>query len=513
MALTLQDLVAMPELKLKLHTSGPDAARAVTWVHVSELVDPTPFLTGGELLLTTGLAFGPDTIGADTVRAADGGPPGYVERLRAAGVVGLGFGTGLSHDEVPDELLTTAGQRGLPVVEVPRQTPFIAISRAVSNAIAADEYAAVTRTFAAQQALTRAALSPSGPDQVVRLLAQQVGGWVVLIDAAGALLASHPQAAGVPPEALAPEIAKLRGHRGAVSSAFPIGEDTVSVQPVGSGQRRRAFLAVGRPGVLSAADRHLVNAAVLLLTIRLEQSNGDDRGMAGLRSAMVRLLLAGDVDLVRPIAAEIGEQLPQEPLALLAVLAGPDRPTAAGLERRVGDPSRAWLAGGVGDSLAVIAGEADPGLPDLLAELAQSRGTSVGVAHSRDYPGLAAAHRQALLAAEFGRRTGGVIRFRDISAQGVTGLIDPIAGRAFADSLLDGLIEHDRTGRGDLLSSLRVWLAHLGQWDPAAAELGIHRHTLRNRMNTAADILGRSLDSPGTRSELWLALQIIDGAG
>ncbi len=505
MSLTLGDLVAMPELKLKLRTSGPDVDRVITWVHVSELVDPTPFLTGGELLLTTGLAFHPGTN-----RAAGDGPPGYVERLRTAGVVGLGFGTGLSHDDVPAELLATAGRRGLPVVEVPRQTPFIAISRAVSNAIAADEYAAVTRTFAAQQALTRAALSPSGPDQVVRLLAQQVGGWVVLIDAAGALLASHPQAAGVPPEALAPEIAKLRGHRGAVSSAFPIGEDTVSVQPVGSGQRRRAFLAVGRPGVLSAADRHLVNAAVLLLTIRLEQSNGDDRGMAGLRSAMVRLLLAGEVDLVRPIAAEIGEQLPQEPLALLAVLAGPDRPTSAGLERRVGDPSRAWLAGGVGDSLAVIAGEADPGLPDLLAELAQSRGTSVGVAQSRDYPGLAAAHRQALLAAEFGRRSGGhVTRFADISAQGVTSLIDPIAGRAFADSLLDGLIEHDRTGRGDLLVSLRVWLAHLGQWDPAAAELGIHRHTLRNRMNTAADILGRSLDSPGTRSELWLAMEII----
>ena len=170
----------MPELKLELHTSGPDVDRAITWVHVSELLDPTPFLTGGELLLTTGLAFG-----ADTAWAADDGPPGYVERLRSAGVVGLGFGTGLSHDEVPAELLAAARRWGLPVVEVPRQTPFIAISRAVSNAIAADEYAAVTKTFAAQQALTKAALAPSGPDQLVRLLAQQVGGWVVLIDAGG----------------------------------------------------------------------------------------------------------------------------------------------------------------------------------------------------------------------------------------------------------------------------------------------------------------------------------------
>ena len=507
MSLTLRDLVAVPELKLQLHTSGPDVDRVITWVHVSELVDPTPFLTGGELLLTTGLAFG-----ADTAWAADNGPPGYVERLRSAGVVGLGFGTGLSHEEVPAELLATARLRGLPVVEVPRQTPFIAISRAVSNAIAADEYAAATKTFAAQQALTRAALAPSGPGQLVRLLAQQVGGWVAVIDDSGVPVASHPQASRARLEALALEIAPLRGHRGAVSSAFPIGEDTVSLQPVGSGQRRRAFLAVGRPGALSAADRHLVNAAVLLLTIRMEQSNGDDRGMAGLRSAMVRLLLAGDVDLVRPIAADIGEHLPQPPLVVLAVPAAQGRPTPPAPDDRAEGRSAGPLIGEVGESLVVIAGEADPGLPDLLAELARSRGTSIGVAQSADYPGLAAAHRQALQAAEFGRPTGGVTRFRDLGAQGVAGLIDPAAGRAFADSLLGGLVERDRTGRGDLLASLRIWLAHLGQWDPAATELGIHRHTLRNRMNAAADILGRDLDSPGTRSELWLALQLIDGS-
>ena len=506
MSLTLRDLVAVPELNLRWRTAGPDLDRAVTWVHVSELLDPTPFLTGGELLLTTGLAFG-----ADTVRAADDGPPGYVERLRSAGVVGLGFGTGLSHEEVPAGLLATARRRGLPVVEVPHRTPFIAISRAVSNAIAADEYAAVTRTFAAQQALTRAALAPSGPGQLVRLLAQQLGGWVALIDAWGAPVASHPQAPRARLEALALEIAPLRGHRGAVSSAFPIGEDTVSVQPVGSGQRRRAFLAVGRPGALSVADRHLVNAAVLLLTIRLEQSTGGDRGAAGLRSALVRLLLAGEVELVRPIAIDIGEQLPKKPLVVLVVLAEHGRPTADALEEDHGGRSPGWLAGEVDDALVIVAGAEDPGAQDLAAELARVRGQSAGVSRAADYPGLAAAHRQAVQAAEFGRRTGsGVTRFTDIGAQGVAGLIDPAAGRAFADSLLGGLIEHDRTGRGDLVASLRVWLSHLGQWDPAAAELGIHRHTLRNRINTAEDILGRSLDSPGTRSELWLALHMLD---
>jgi purine catabolism regulator len=61
------------------------------------------------------------------------------------------------------------------------------------------------------------------------------------------------------------------------------------------------------------------------------------------------------------------------------------------------------------------------------------------------------------------------------------------------------------------VDSLRAWLAHHGQWDPSAAALGVHRHTLRHRMRTVEELLGRSMDSPGTRSELWLALSVLDG--
>jgi len=151
MPLTVRDLVSTPDLGLRLLTDGLDVDRPITWVHVSELIDPTPFLSGGELLLTTGITLGG--------RVADGGGAeldDYVRRLVAAAVVGLGFGTGLSHVQVSAELIEAALRQGLPLIDVPRRTPFIAIGRAVSGALAADEYAAVARTFTAQQALTRA---------------------------------------------------------------------------------------------------------------------------------------------------------------------------------------------------------------------------------------------------------------------------------------------------------------------------------------------------------------------
>ena len=243
-------------------------------------------------------------------------------------MVGLGFGTGLSHDVVPAELVAAGRRHGLPIVEVPRQTPFIAISRAVSRAIAADEYAAVSKTFTAQQALTKAALAGGGPDRLIRLLAQQLSCWVVLLDPSGTPIAASDQVKARTP-ALATEVAILAAHRGTVSAGFelPAGTSTdiVSLQSVGAGQRGRAFLAVGRPGQLSAGDRHLVNAAVMLLTIRLEQSSTSQHGLGGLRSALLRLVLAGSVRACpADRGAAVGTALPAEPVTVLLLTgAGP----------------------------------------------------------------------------------------------------------------------------------------------------------------------------------------------
>src|SRR5882757_2800039 len=67
----------------------------VRWAHVSELLDPVPYLVGAELLLTAGVNL------PEEQREVDG----YVRRLRASGVTALGFGlTPPLHPELPDTL-------------------------------------------------------------------------------------------------------------------------------------------------------------------------------------------------------------------------------------------------------------------------------------------------------------------------------------------------------------------------------------------------------------------------
>jgi DNA-binding PucR family transcriptional regulator len=133
--LTLEGLVA--ELGLDL-ASGQDAAgRHVRWVHATELLDPTPWLRGGELLLSTGLQLG----SAQSQRE-------LVERLSEHKIGGLGFGTGFTHKRLPAALLAEARRRSFPLFEVPYELPFIAITERVFAQLLDERYEMLQRSMA-----------------------------------------------------------------------------------------------------------------------------------------------------------------------------------------------------------------------------------------------------------------------------------------------------------------------------------------------------------------------------
>ncbi|WP_086668700.1 PucR family transcriptional regulator [Lentzea kentuckyensis] len=417
MPITLHELART----LRLPVLAGDLSKPVGWVHGTELADPTPFLEGGELLLTTGL------------RPLDGD---YVDRLVRAGVVGLGFGVGLGHDVVPAELVEVAEQAGLGLVEVPREVPFIAISKAVSKALAADEYAALTRTSEAQRALTRAAVQ-AGVGGVVRRLGQWIDGWAVLLDEAGVPVHAHNPR--LIPD-LTAELVRLKSAGGLASAAFELDGVHVFLQVLGS--RTRGVLAVGA----AKPDPGIVNTAASLLTLALVQNV--DTTAKELRTCQFRLLLAG-----QPV-----DGLPERFRVFLT-----DTP-----------PDHGFWAEYEGQ-IIVLAKEFD------------------GVSSSEvDVTEVARGYREARQA-----RAAGIRTFEDFAGSAVR-LPD-----GFADALLRPLDEETR-------ETLKVWLGHNGAWDPAATALGVHRHTLRNRVRKAEQALNRSLDSPGLRAELWLALNSED---
>ncbi|MET9682259.1 PucR family transcriptional regulator [Streptomyces coeruleorubidus] len=548
---TLASLVHHSALKLTVRAGGDRLDVPVRWAHVSELADPVPYMEGGELLLFTALKL--DAEDPEAMRR-------YVRRLTGAGVVGLGFAVGVNYEEIPKALVDAAEEEGLPLLEVPRRTPFLAISKAVSAAIAADQYRAVTAGFAAQRELTRQAQT-GGPEGLLAALASQVDGWAALYDASGAVVATAPEWAGRRAARLTGDVQRLRERPAPASSVVgPENEDRVELHTIGTGRRPRAALAVGTAATLGTAERYALHSAIALLTLTTERSRSLQAAEQRIGAAVLRMLLAGEPDHARAVAGDlygglldapfrmlVAERVPVSASAALAraeARAGApavERPSAAALAAADtnGDPLPALAD--VMESAAARAGEAVLVVPEgeRLVVLAADGGAAaaacgeyaaalesaragvrekvpggeddelvVGLSAPAGPIAASAAYKQAEQALSVARRRGRVlVEHEQMAAGSVLPLLADDAVRAFADGMLRPLYEHDATGRGDLVASLRAWLSRHGQWDAAAADLGVHRHTLRYRMRRVEEILGRSLDDADARMELWLALK------
>lgn len=485
MAPTLRTVVRRLPLKLGVLTGQDALDRPVRWVAVSELEDPTPFLEGGELVLTTGMR----------LDAGNAGP--YVGRLVGKGVTGLGFGVGLGHEVIPAGLVEAAARAGLPLIEVPRDTPFVAIGKLVSDLIAAEQYDEIRRAFATQGRLTRAALLPEGPRAVVDGLARELGGWAALLDEAGAV--RHAAGEGAARTAdLLPELERLRRPAGGgapASLALSTPREHVIVHPLGA-RRVRGFFAVGLDRPFTPVAHTVVNAAGSLLTLAIEHGREHLAAERRVRSAVLRLLLAGQVRAAQETLELLGDGLPGGPLVVLAV--GGDQETVL---EAAGDE----FAVAAGDRTVVIvaADRAEDTVPALREHGPVGIGSPVGLDDLR--AGLDQADR-ALASAR--RAAEPVMRFADLAGQGLLSLLDPGMTAAFSSALLAPLREYG--SRADLLESLRAYLACNGHWDAAAQRLGVHRHTLRYRMRRVAELLGRDLDDPAARAELWVALAVTE---
>ncbi|MFE2166325.1 PucR family transcriptional regulator [Streptomyces sp. NPDC059447] len=178
----LAALLGTEELGLRLLAGGGGgpggiAAVDVHGVHASEMADPSPYLLGGELLLTAGT----DLAGLAGARVAGVDAAEYVERLVRAGAAALGFGVTPVHEVVPQALLDACDRYGLPLLEVPPRTPFTAVARAVWRLMAQARTRELRRVTEAQQSLAAAAARPDPVPAVLSRLAASLGGWTALL--------------------------------------------------------------------------------------------------------------------------------------------------------------------------------------------------------------------------------------------------------------------------------------------------------------------------------------------
>ncbi|MER7463453.1 PucR family transcriptional regulator [Streptomyces sp. NPDC097981] len=477
-AVPLGVLLADRELGLR-HLAGP-AGADVHGVHASEMADPSPYLLGGELLLTAGAELGSGTGST----AGSGAYDAYVARLASAGTAALGFGVAPVHEEVPPALAEACARHGLPLLEVPPHTRFTAVARAVWRLMAEARTRELRRVTEAQQALAAAAGRPDPVPAVLARLAASLGGYAVLWptgrsagpvpgpSAGGGARAVAGVPDGVPDEA-APRGGTVLPAMEALLARVGREGGPATATDQAEGWHLAAY-ALGRTSALGTATAartpgdHTVAsmAAVLLALLTAERPAGAEA------AALARLLLGGS-----PAGA----------------LGGPG-PWYAVHARGGADPQS--LAAALGTVLLDPAGPAVRLLTDR--EPSPKPGWRLGVSAPAAPDALATADaqaRRALDRAEAARTP--LARHTD---PGFAGLVGEAEARAHAEALLNGVSPA-------LRDTLRAWLAHHGSWDRSAAALGVHRNTVRQRIARAATLLGRNLDDPDTRMELWFALR------
>ena len=511
MPLTVGDLVAQPGVGLTLVAGKGGLDRPVRWAHTSELPDPTRWLSGGELLLTTGLG----VKGSPNVQRA------YLNRLVKAGLAGLGFGLGFGFDSVPAPILRAADRADFPVFEVPYPVPFIAITEAVSSALAAERIRELEMSETVHERLAQLVGSGSGPADVLEEAVELAPGWVYLFSMKGEVTASASAGANLPAagQVWSALPAGLVDGSGSATGSVLAPDGSILALAVEHDSRREAIVAFGKPARLDLRDRVVIRHAVTVLGLLLAS-----RRMV----AEVERRVAGDV-LVEAVRGHLaGAQLTRRlDLAGFSVDRGATvllfEPGPSSTAEACLDPLTTYLedraegarvAAVDGHVVAFVVHEEPARLAHAVLHEAKDPAFGslrVAVGDRVDPSEIRKSYLDAALALRSAPQTLSVVTTRDLGAYNL--LIDhqprPVL-ESFVRAVLGAILDRDRERSSELYPSVRAFVEAGGRWEEGAEALGVHRHTLRYRINQAQELLDRDLFSAGDRMEIWLACKARD---
>jgi purine catabolism regulator len=479
MLLSVRELLASP-LGLELLVEG-DLDREIRWVHATEQPDPTPYLRGGEVVLTDGIALRQGT-----------SPRDYAARLHRAGVAAVGFGLIEGEAPAPPELIDACRAERTTLFAVPVEVPYLAISEIFVERLTQEREAPLLEYIRRGDRLVRAAAAGGGLAGTLDVLRCELGLPVRALDRTGTVLAESP-----------PD----REVDDAAWWTFPL-------RSVG---RREGVLAVaGGPGDPTVAVRAAIDQAVAVITLELVHERALRETQRRFAAELFDLIAAGDAQ-----AAAVATRLrgfgmtPTEPL--IAIVCETSRPgeRLAELEHALAATGAPGVAAAkVGRLLAVLQWSGELGSP---ADLGRRLGDALageatigvgGVAHdSNALRTTLAEAAHACSVARLRRDEGRYATHADLGSHRLMlALLEPHVAASLSRAVLGPVAEYDSRRHTDLLDTLRAFLDSNGQWQATADALRIHVNTLRQRLERVELLTCRSLDTIEGRVDLFLAL-------
>lgn len=504
--------MAIEELRLSLLAGDP--GRAFGTVHITDLPEPGRYLSGGELVLT-GLMWRHSP--ADSAR--------FVAALAEAGVAALGAGQAhLGH--VPEDLVRACEQAGLPLLEVPTETSFAALTELVTPRLSGDARDALGRH---RRLLT--AVADGGLPELFALSAAELGVTGAVVSAAGQVIFGSPE----DPVRLA------RAYL--TTTRLPCLAGGYTVFGVGRGHRAAGWALACDGDLLDRPDLgYELAACVELERGRMEEGRRVERRLTG-RLVQGAASGADPAELsARLRTCGLADTEPYTIVTATSTLTGERSGTgggsgaAAGVQMGAGGGRRGdeglldgWIleellgrevvaAAGDGGAVAVVplrgrtvaelAGRlrAGAGILDALPGTRVSVGVSgalIGAAALKG--GLDEAGHAVRLARA---RSGGVATSDEIYTHALLLATVPGDVRAsFADRLLGPLRDYDVRHQSELVRTLGTFLDCAGSWNACAERLHVHVNTVRYRVKRVEELTGKDLSTMADRVDFFLALK------
>jgi PucR family transcriptional regulator, purine catabolism regulatory protein len=507
MALLLRDLLLDPSLGLEVVAgrAGVETRGEILWAHISDTPDPTPWLEGGEVLLTTGLGVKDDPAAQRRLIAG----------LASKGIVAVGFGIGVAVAAVPPAMLEAADEHGLPLFTVPYEVPFIAVTRWVFHHAVEEHYATLQAAIDLHRRVLTSVVSERGVAGVLETVGRAMRPTALLaVDYAGRELGR------VDPER---RLDRLDTHRllaivGAQATSVEVDGWVVTADAVRLGEDVEARVLAVSTAPLLEHETLLFQQGLTGVSLELARGLSARQAHRARADELLEEVLSGRSSPTQvEHALRRCDSLPPDGYRVLAVHRPPgvsDARLCSIVEDALMPIGRALVGHVEGLVHAVIPDDGSEG--ERVAEAMRARGWApVRIGRSRPKHGLQSL-RPAMREAQAALRFDDPTPVHDIDHLGLPGLVagmtDDLGAHAFVLQVLGPVLAHDEHESAHLVDTLRAYLAHGCRSGPAAAELNVHRHTLAYRLDRVRDLTGRDPRSGAHLLEFGFALALHDGA-
>lgn len=475
---------------------APGTAPGFLSVHPIELEDPSEFLTPHAVVLTVGIPLKDHTATDLTSAVHD-----YITRIAGAGAAGVGFGTGLFFDTVPPALVDAARAHGLALFEIPRPVPFLSITGAVQQERTRRAHLAHERLLDAQQRLTASAIE-GGLESLLVTASSYLGAAVAVTDNDGRLHGHHDHA-GLSAVAL-----------GSGQTSSGASQDTMAgtwslTQLMEKQGERRHLLTVLARHPFSPHDRSVLRHCSGLADLILQRPSYLQAARQRLNTLAMSLLLGiddsrGDV-VPEAFATAVDSEGRIRPVIVQADRSADLRAALARIERRVADRGRQMFALPWGQDATLLFVRGSRTLAGIADDAGVSRhGLRIAVGEPVSWRDIDLDRVERLetsaRALSRGQAAGPFEAGSDwLTRDAVREALDHRAAET-----VDRLTDVD-AGTSVLTDTLVTWLRTCSK-AVTADRLGVHRHTVRERLNRIEEICEVDLEDPVTRAELLLVV-------